>query len=109
VQAIGLFELQGYVPALAAVDTMLKAADVKFLTWEKKLGGWLVTIIIQGEVSAVQAALDAAEAHTIRKVAAKAVIANPHPEVMRQIEISASKYNFNFLKEDTNNGSTGND
>ena len=60
-QAIGLFELQGYVPALAAVDTMLKAADVKFLTWEKKLGGWLVTIIIQGEVSAVQAALDAAE------------------------------------------------
>ena len=97
-QAIGLFELQGYVPALAAVDPMLKAADVKFLTWEKK-----------GEVSAVQAALDAAEAHTIRKVAAKAVIANPHPEVMRQIEISASKYNFNFLKEDTNNGSTGND
>ena len=58
-QAIGLFELQGYVPASAAVDTMLKAADVKFLTWEKKLGGWLVTIIIQGEVSAVQAALDA--------------------------------------------------
>ena len=56
-----------------------------------------------------KAALDAAEAHTIRKVAAKAVIANPHPEVMRQIEISASKYNFNFLKEDTNNGSTGND
>ena len=59
--------------------------------------------------NAVAAALDAAEAHTIRKVAAKAVIANPHPEVMRQIEISASKYNFNFLKEDTNNGSTGND
>ena len=32
-QAIGLFELQGYVPALTAVDTMLKTADVKFLTW----------------------------------------------------------------------------
>lgn len=95
-QAIGLFELQGYVPALTAVDTMLKTADVKFLTWEKKLGGWLVTIIIQGEVSAVQAALDAAEANSIRRVAAKAVIANPHPEVMKQIEISASKYNFNF-------------
>ena len=95
-QAIGLFELQGYVPALTAVDTMLKTADVKFLTWEKKLGGWLVTIIIQGEVLAVQAALDAAEKQSIRKVAAKAVIANPPPEIMKQIEISAHKYNFKF-------------
>ena len=56
-QAIGLFELQGYVPALAATDIMLKTANVKFLTWEKKLGGWLVTIVIQGEVSAVTAAI----------------------------------------------------
>ncbi|MBQ7915525.1 MAG: BMC domain-containing protein [Firmicutes bacterium] len=95
-QAIGLFELQGYVPALTAVDAMLKAANVKFLTWEKKLGGWLVTIVIQGEVSAVEAALEAAERQSIRKVAAKAVIANPHPEIMRQIEISAHKYNFKF-------------
>ena len=95
-QAIGLFGLQGYVPALTAVDTMLKTADVKFLTWEKKLGGWLVTIIIQGEVSSVQAALDAAEKQSIRKVAAKAVNSNPHPEIMKQIEISAHKYNFKF-------------
>ena len=55
-----------------------------------------MTIIIQGEVSAVQAALDAAEKQSIRKVAAKAVIANPHPEIMKQIEISAHKYNFKF-------------
>lgn len=98
-QAIGIFELQGYVPALAAIDTMLKAADVRFLTWEKKLGGWLVSIVIQGEVSAVQAALDAAEASCIRKVAAKAVIANPHPEIMKQIEISKSKYHYQFEED----------
>ena len=95
-QARGVFELQGYVPALAATDIMLKTANVKFLTWEKKLGGWLVTIVIQGEVSAVTAAIEAAKAGTIRKYAAAAVIPNPHPEVMKQIEISASKYHFTF-------------
>ena len=37
-QAIGLFELQGYVPALTAVDTMLKTADVKFLDMGEEAG-----------------------------------------------------------------------
>ncbi len=95
-QALGIFELQGFVPAVAALDIMLKAADVRFITWEKKLGGWLVQIFIQGEVSAVQAAIDAANAGTIRKVASSAVIANPHPEIMKQLEISRAKYHFNF-------------
>ena len=98
-QAIGIFELQGYVPAVAAVDSMLKAADVKMLTWEKKLGGWLVSIVITGEVSAVQAAIDAARETCIRTVAAYAVIPNPHPEIMKQIEISKSKYHFNFEED----------
>ena len=54
-KAIGLIELPNFVDAVEAVDIMLKTAEVKFLTWEKKLGGRLVTIIIQGEVSAVTA------------------------------------------------------
>ncbi len=95
-QAIGLFEIRGNVPAVVAVDAMCKAADVKFLTWEQKLGGWLVTIVIQGEVSAVQAAIEAANRTAISKVAASAVIANPHPEVMHQIEISKDRHKFNF-------------
>jgi microcompartment protein CcmL/EutN len=95
-QAIGLFEIRGNVPAVVAVDAMCKAANVKFLTWEQKLGGWLVTIVIQGEVSAVQAAIEAANRTAINKVAASAVIANPHPEVMHQIEISKDRHKFNF-------------
>ncbi len=95
-QAIGLFEIRGNVPAVVAVDAMCKAANVKFLTWEQKLGGWLVTIVIQGEVSAVQAAIEAANRTAISKVAASAVIANPHPEVMHQIEISKDRHKFNF-------------
>ena len=95
-KALGIFELQGFVPAVAALDVMFKAADVHFITWEKKLGGWLVQIFIQGEVSAVQAAIDAANKNTIRKVAASAVIPNPHPEIMKQLEISRAKYHFDF-------------
>ena len=95
-QAIGLFEIRGNVPAVVAVDAMCKAANVKFLTWEQKLGGGLVTIVIQGEVSAVQAAIEAANRTAINKVAASAVIANPHPEVMHQIEISKDRHKFNF-------------
>ena len=98
-QAIGLFEIQGNVPAVVAVDAMTKAADVKFLTWEQKLGGWLVTIVIQGEVSAVQAAIDAANRTAIRKVAACAVIPNPHPEVMRQIRTSQVKHKFDITED----------
>jgi len=98
-QAIGLFEIQGNVPAVVAVDAMTKAADVKFLTWEQKLGGWLVTIVIQGEVSAVQAALDAANRTAIRKVAAYAVIPNPHPEVMRQIRTSQKTHKFELVED----------
>ena len=50
-KSIGLIELPNFADAVEAVDVMLKAAEVKFLTWEKKLGGRLVTCIIQGEVS----------------------------------------------------------
>ena len=95
-QAIGLFEIRGNVPAVVAVDAMTKAANVHFLTWEQNLGGWLVTIVIQGEVSAVQAAIDAANRTAISKVAASAVIANPHPEVMRQIETSRNRHGYTF-------------
>ena len=95
-QAIGLFEIRGNVPAVVAVDAMVKAANVHFLTWEQKLGGWLVTIVIQGEVSAVQAAIEAANRTAINKVAASAVIANPHPEVMRQIETSMKRQKFTY-------------
>ena len=47
----------------------------------------------------LQAAIDAARETCIRTVAAYAVIPNPHPEIMKQIEISKSKYHFNFEED----------
>lgn len=91
--ALGFVEVSGTVAAVEALDTMLKTADVKFLTWEKKFGGRLVTIIVTGSISSVQEAVEHGRqrADRITKTVASAVIANPHEEVVRMIEISASK------------------
>jgi ethanolamine utilization protein EutM len=91
--ALGFVEVSGTIAAVEALDAMLKTADVKFLTWEKKLGGRLVTIIISGSVSSVQEAVEhgRARADRITKTVASAVIANPHEEILKMIELSARK------------------
>lgn len=59
--ALGLVETRGLLAAIEGADAMLKAADVRLL--EKNLAtGGLVTITVAGEVSAVQASVDAARA-----------------------------------------------
>ena len=64
---------------------MIKAADVKLIHVEKRLGGRLVTVVVEGSVSAVQAAADAgkAAAAEVGNVKLCEVIARPHPEVMK--------------------------
>ncbi|WP_395027410.1 BMC domain-containing protein, partial [Robinsoniella sp.] len=41
-KSIGLIELPNITDAIQALDVMLKTADIRFLSWEKKLGGRLV-------------------------------------------------------------------
>lgn len=93
-KSIGIIEVSGMVAAVEATDAMLKVADVEVLTWEKKLGGRLVSIVIQGDVSSVREAIEHASviAARITKVAATALINNPHPEVLKIVEKSAAKY-----------------
>ena len=83
--AIGLLEVSGLVASIAGLDAMLKAADVRLIHSEKRLGGRLVTLIVKGNVSAVQAAVDAGavESAPLGQIHGKAVIANPHGEVMK--------------------------
>ena len=61
-KSYGLIEISGVVAALDALDIMCKAADVTLATWERKLGGRLVTIIVEGDVAAVTAAVEAGNA-----------------------------------------------
>lgn len=87
--AIGLLEVDGLVAAIEGLDTMLKAADVKLIHSEKRLGGRLVTFIVAGSVSAVAAAVEAGKpaAAVLGKIYGDVVIANPHNEIMKFFDV----------------------
>lgn len=57
-QAIGLLETQGYVPAIEGLDTMAKTSHIRLVELNVVKGG-IITVIIEGEVSAVTAAVSA--------------------------------------------------
>ncbi len=90
-KSLGIVEIQSVTAAVDCLDLMCKAADVDFVTWERKLGGRLVTVIVQGQISAVTAAVEAAKQNAIVEPAATAVIANPHSETERMVLLSASR------------------
>ena len=45
-KALGFVEISGVTAAVDALDIMCKTSDVTFVTWERKLGGRLVTLIV---------------------------------------------------------------
>ena len=55
-KAIALLEVQAMTAAIEGLDAMVKAADVRLIHVEKRLGGRLVTVVVDGSVSAVTAA-----------------------------------------------------
>ena len=89
--SLGFVEVSGVVAAVDALDLMCKSAEVTLVSWERKLGGRLVTLIVTGSVSAVNAAVENACARCIKKPVAHAVIANPHPETYRLAMLSAQR------------------
>ena len=88
-KSYGFIEITGVVAAIDALDIMCKTA------WERKLGGRLVTIIVEGDVSAVTEAVNAAATGAIKKPVSYAVIARPHEEIVRMVELSASRWKNN--------------
>ena len=94
-KSYGFIEITGVVAAIDALDIMCKTADVELASWERKLGGRLVTIIVEGDVSAVTEAVNAAATGAIKKPVSYAVIARPHEEIVRMVELSASRWKNN--------------
>ena len=90
--AYGFIEITGVVAAIDALDIMCKAADVTLATWERKLGGRLVTLVIEGEVAAVREAIEAGSTQAIKKPANFGILPNPHPEIQKIVAISASRF-----------------
>ncbi len=86
--AIALLEVQAMVTAIVGLDAMVKAAEVRLIHVEKRLGGRLVTVVVEGSVSAVTAALDAgkAAASAVGNVKCAEVIARPHADILKFIK-----------------------
>ena len=83
-QALGFIETTGFVAAVEAADSALKAANVSLVT-QMRAGSGLVMVIITGDVAAVKAGVDAAagSASQVGEVAAAQVIASPHAEMAK--------------------------
>ena len=81
-QAIGLIETKGLVAMIEAADAMLKAANVH-LIGKERIGGGFMTVIVEGEVAAVKASVDAgaAAAKRVGEVISIHVIPRPHEEI----------------------------
>lgn len=60
--SLGILEVQGLVASIEGLDAMLKAAAVRLIHTEKRLGGRLVTIVVAGSVADVTAAVEAGAA-----------------------------------------------
>ena len=81
-QAMGFIETKGFVAAVEAADSALKAANVSFVG-QKRVGSGLVAVILTGDVAAVKAAVDAGteSAAAVGEVLAAQVIASPHADM----------------------------
>lgn len=81
-EALGMIETRGLVASIEAADAMVKAANVKLIGYEK-VGGGLVSIMVQGDVGAVKAAVDvgAEAAAKIGEVLSVHLIPRPHSDV----------------------------
>lgn len=77
-EALGLVETIGLVPVLKAADEMLKAANVELISYEN-IGSTLVTVMIKGDVAAVEASVAAGAkvASEIGKLTAQNVMPRP--------------------------------
>ncbi len=85
-RALGFIETKGFIGAVEAADTMLKAASVNLVGY-KKTGSGYIAVMVRGDVGAVKAAVDAGKAAAARiaEVVSTSVIASPHADMDQMI------------------------
>jgi len=83
-EALGMIETKGYTGSIEATDAMAKAANVT-ISKTIAIGGGLITVICQGDVASVKAAVDAGSkaASKVGELVASHVIARPHEEMVK--------------------------
>lgn len=77
--ALGMIETRGHTGIVEATDAMLKAANVEFVK-SVPIGGGLVTVMVNGDVGSVKAAVDAGAeaAGRVGELISAHVIPRPH-------------------------------
>lgn len=77
--ALGIIETVGLAAAIEAADAAVKSANIEVIGYELTKGDGMATVKIQGNVGAVNAAIDAATiaATKVNKVWSKIVIPRP--------------------------------
>lgn len=85
-KALGMIEVYGYLAAVEALDSALKAANVSLLDVTLVKGG-LVTVLVTGDVGAVKAAMDASKsaAGRVGTVVSVHVIPRPSKDIEKMI------------------------
>ncbi|WP_312737973.1 BMC domain-containing protein, partial [Atlantibacter hermannii] len=59
-QSLGLIETVGMAAAVEAADAAMKSANVNLVGYELTKGGGMVTVKLEGEIGAINAAVAAA-------------------------------------------------
>ncbi|MGM0900637.1 MAG: BMC domain-containing protein [Bacillota bacterium] len=78
-RALGMIETRGLIGSIEAADAMLKSADVT-LVKQEKVDAALVTVLVQGDVSAVQAAVESGKTAAARVGELVSAHVIPHPD-----------------------------
>ncbi len=91
-EAIGMIETKGYVGSVEASDAMVKAANVTLIR-TVPIGGGLITVLAQGDVGSIKAAVDAGAkaAAKVGELVSSHIIARPHEELLAAFFGSAAK------------------
>ena len=93
-QAIGMIETKGLLAAIESADSMTKSANVQILE-KVYVGGGLVTIIVNGDLGAVRAAVDAgvAAVKTLGEefLISEHIIPRPHEDLKAIMEFGQKK------------------
>ena len=90
--AIGMIETKGYVAALAAADSMVKAANVTIVSRDE-VGAGHVAVTVVGDVGAVKAATEAGAetASSIGQLISVHVIPRPHAELTKYFRVAGTE------------------
>ena len=86
-ESIGLIETKGLTGSIEASDAMAKAASVK-LVKQVSIGAGFLTVLVQGDVGSVKAAVEAGAeaADRVGELVASNVIARPHEDLLKHFQ-----------------------